>query len=112
MRATELYGVTFAERDDLVAYHPDARVFEVSNADGSPVGLFVLDLYTRDTKRGGAWMNSIVSQSRLRGTHPIVVNNLNVPEARRGQADAAHARRGHHPLPRVRARAARAVRDA
>ncbi|MET0828407.1 MAG: M3 family metallopeptidase [Microbacterium sp.] len=83
--ATELYGVTFAEREDLGAYHPDARVFEVSNTDGSPVGLFVLDLYTRDTKRGGAWMNSIVSQSRLRGTQPIVVNNLNVPKPAAGK---------------------------
>lgn len=77
--ATRLYGVTFAEREDLVAYHPGARVFEVRNADGSPVGLYVLDLYTRDSKRGGAWMNAIVSQSRLRGTAPVVVNNLNVP---------------------------------
>jgi peptidyl-dipeptidase Dcp len=83
--ATQLYGVTFAEREDLSAYHPDARVFEVSNADGSPVGLFILDLYTRDTKRGGAWMNSIVSQSRLRGTLPIVVNNLNVPKPATGK---------------------------
>ncbi len=83
--ATELYGVTFEERSDLGAYHPDARVFEVRDADGSEVGLFVLDLYTRDTKRGGAWMNSIVSQSRLRGTLPIVVNNLNVPKPAAGK---------------------------
>ena len=54
-------------------------MFEVSDADGSAVGLYVLDLYTRDSKRGGAWMNPIVSQSRLRGTLPVVVNNLNVP---------------------------------
>ncbi|WHE34686.1 M3 family metallopeptidase [Microbacterium sp. BDGP8] len=78
--ATRLYGITFRERDDLPAYHEDARVFEVSNEDGSHLGLFVLDLYTRDTKRGGAWMNSIASQSALRGTTPIVVNNLNVPK--------------------------------
>lgn len=78
--ATRLYGVTFAERPDLVAYHPGARVFEVSDADESPVGLYVLDLYTRDSKRGGAWMNPIVSQSALRGTLPVVVNNLNVSE--------------------------------
>ena len=78
--ATDLYGVTFAERPDIPAYHPDARVFELHNADGSELGLFILDLYTRDTKRGGAWMNSIVSQSALRGTRPIVVNNLNVPK--------------------------------
>src|SRR5690606_7861215 len=66
--ASALYGVTFTERDDVVAYHPGARVFEVHDADGSAVGLYVLDLYTRDSKRGGAWMNPIVSQSALRGT--------------------------------------------
>ena len=82
--ATSLYGITFDERTDLVAYHPDARVFEVSNADGSPLGLFILDLYTRDTKQGGAWMNSLVAQSRLRGTAPVVVNNLNVPRPATG----------------------------
>ncbi|WP_341958020.1 M3 family metallopeptidase [Microbacterium sp. LWH13-1.2] len=76
--ATRLYGVTFTERHDLVAYHPGARVFEVHNADGTALGLYVLDLYTRDSKRGGAWMNPIVSQSHLRGTLPVVVNNLNV----------------------------------
>lgn len=83
--ASELYGIAFTERPDLPAYHPDARVFEIHNEDGSALGLFVLDLYTRDTKRGGAWMNSIVSQSRLRGTQPIVVNNLNVPKPAPGQ---------------------------
>jgi len=83
--ATELYGITFTERDDLPAYHPDARVFEIHNADGSALGLFVLDLYTRDTKRGGAWMNPIVSQSRLLDTRPIVVNNLNVPKPAPGR---------------------------
>lgn len=76
--ATGLYGITFAERADLPAYHPDARVFEVFEEDGTPLGLYVLDLYTRDSKRGGAWMNPIVSQSRLRGTAPVVANNLNV----------------------------------
>lgn len=83
--ATRLYGVTFTERGDLIAYHPDARVFEVHDADGSPVGLYVLDLYTRDTKRGGAWMNPIVSQSALRGTLPVVANNLNVPQPGDGE---------------------------
>lgn len=83
--ATELYGITFTERSDLRAYHPEARVFEVHNEDGSALGLFILDLYTRDTKRGGAWMNSLVSQSRLRGTQPVVVNNLNVPKPAPGK---------------------------
>ncbi|WP_052460559.1 M3 family metallopeptidase [Microbacterium gorillae] len=76
--ASALYGVTFAERDDLPTYHEGVRVFEVTDADGSAVGLYVLDLYTRDTKRGGAWMNPIVEQSALEGTLPVVVNNLNV----------------------------------
>jgi peptidyl-dipeptidase Dcp len=82
--ATRVYGVTFTERVDLVAYHPEARVFEVKNDDGSPVGLYVLDLYTRDSKRGGAWMNSLVSQNSLLD-HPVVVtNNLNVPKPAAG----------------------------
>lgn len=83
--ATLLYGLTFRERADIPAYHPDARVFEVFDEDGSALGLFVLDLYTRDSKRGGAWMNSIVRQSRLRDTRPVVVNNLNVPKPAPGE---------------------------
>ncbi|OJU41607.1 MAG: dipeptidyl carboxypeptidase II [Microbacterium sp. 69-10] len=83
--ASQLYGVTFTEREDLVAYHPGARVFEVHDADGRAVGLYVLDLYTRDSKRGGAWMNPIVSQSALRGTLPVVVNNLNVAQPGDGE---------------------------
>jgi peptidyl-dipeptidase Dcp len=78
--ATRLYGLSFTEREDLTAYHPDARIFEVTEDDGSPVGLFVLDLYTRDSKRGGAWMNPLVSESALLGNLPVVVNNLNVPK--------------------------------
>jgi len=83
--ATQLYGITFAERKDIPAYHPDVRVFEVSNADGSPVGLYTLDLYTRDSKRGGAWMNSLISQSELLGHPVIVTNNLNVPKPAAGE---------------------------
>lgn len=83
--ATRLYGITFAERPDIPSYHPGARVFEVTDADGTALGLYILDLYTRESKRGGAWMNSIVSQSRLRGTAPVVVNNLNVPRPGDGE---------------------------
>ncbi|MCC4249011.1 MULTISPECIES: M3 family metallopeptidase [Microbacterium] len=82
--AEQLYGIRITERHDLQGYHPDVRVFEVHNADGSELGLFLLDLYTRDSKRGGAWMNSIVTQSRLRGTPPVVVNNLNVNKPAKG----------------------------
>ncbi|WP_349827848.1 M3 family metallopeptidase [Brevibacterium litoralis] len=83
--AQKLYGVTFEERTDVVGYHPQVRAFEVFEADGSALGLFLLDLYTRDTKRGGAWMNPIVSQSALRGTKPVVVNNLNVTQPGPGE---------------------------
>ncbi|SEC15256.1 peptidyl-dipeptidase Dcp [Paramicrobacterium humi] len=78
--ATRLYGIRFTERPDLVAYHPDARVFEVTEDDGSPVGLYILDLYTRDSKRGGAWMNPLVEQNALFDDPAVVVNNLNVPK--------------------------------
>ncbi|HWJ81139.1 MAG TPA: M3 family metallopeptidase [Nocardioides sp.] len=85
--ANRLYGITFAERDDLTGYHPDVRVFEVKEADGTPVGLYLLDLYTRDSKRGGAWMSSFVDRSELLGIDTaVVVNNLNVPKPAPGEA--------------------------
>ncbi|SEA85957.1 M3 family metallopeptidase [Leifsonia sp. 21MFCrub1.1] len=83
--ANRLYGITFTERPDLVAYHPDARVFEARNEDGSELGLYILDLYTRDSKRGGAWMNPLISQSALLDTPTVVVNNLNVPKPAAGE---------------------------
>ena len=85
--ANRLYGLTFAERTDLDGYHPDVRVFEVKEEDGTPIGLYLLDLYTRDSKRGGAWMSSFVSQSELLGIDTAVVfNNLNVPKPAPGEA--------------------------
>lgn len=78
--ATEVYGITFEERHDLVGYHPDVRVFEVRDEDGTEVGLYLLDLYTRDSKRGGAWMNSLIQQNRLLDQPTVVMNNLNVPK--------------------------------
>jgi len=84
--AEKLYGVTFLERPDLVGWHPESRVFEVSDADGSPVGLYIGDFYTRDSKRGGAWMNPLISQSALLGTPTVVCNNLNVAKPATGQS--------------------------
>jgi peptidyl-dipeptidase Dcp len=78
--AHELYGLSFAERPDLRGYNDEVRVFEVTDEDDAPIGLYLLDLYTRDGKRGGAWMNPIVEQSALMGTLPVVINNLNVPK--------------------------------
>ena len=85
--ANRLYGLTFTERSDLDGYHPDVRVFEVAGEDGTPIGLYLLDLYTRDSKRGGAWMSSFVNQSELLGIDTAVVyNNLNVPKPAAGEA--------------------------
>jgi len=83
--AQVLYGLNFKERHDLPVYQADVRVFEVTNADGSPVGLFLGDYYSRDNKRGGAWMSEYVGQSRLFNTRPVVVNNLNIPKPPQGQ---------------------------
>ncbi|WP_104117373.1 M3 family metallopeptidase [Arthrobacter sp. B1805] len=83
--AHRLYGLTFTERPDLVGYHPDVRVWEVFNEDGSGLGLFLGDYYTRDTKSGGAWMNSFVDQSRLEGTRAVVINNLNISRPGAGE---------------------------
>ena len=83
--ARQLFGMKFKERPDLLAYHPEARVFEVFNEDGSAIGLYIGDFYTRDSKRGGAWMNSLVKQSTLLQQLPVVVNNLNIPKPPQGE---------------------------
>ena len=83
--ATKLFGITFKERPDLTTYHSEARAFEVFNEDGSKLGLFIGDFYTRDSKRGGAWMNNLVDQSFLLGQLPVVCNNLNIPKPAAGQ---------------------------
>ncbi|MFF3112361.1 M3 family metallopeptidase [Kitasatospora sp. NPDC057904] len=79
------YGISFTERPDLTAYHPDARVFEVAEEDGTPLGLFVGDFHARASKRGGAWMDELVSQSALTGRRAVVMNNLNVPKPAPGE---------------------------
>ena len=83
--AHQLYGLTFEERTDLPVYHPDVRVWEVLEADGAPLGLFLADYYARPSKRGGAWMNAYVSQSHLLGTQPVIANHLNVLKPPDGQ---------------------------
>jgi len=83
--ATELYGVTFSERIDLVGYHPQVRVFEVHDGDGTGLGLFLFDPYTRDSKRGGAWMDTLVDQNLLLGERSVVINNLNIVQPSAGQ---------------------------
>ncbi len=83
--ATALYGITFTERDDLHGYHPEVRVFEVGDADGTPIGLFLADFYTRASKQGGAWMDNLVEQNHLLGQLPVVANNANLVKPSPGQ---------------------------
>ena len=78
--ANKLYGLTFRERTDLPVYHPDVRVFDVIDHDGSQLALFYFDPFKRDNKQGGAWMSNFVGQSRLRGTKPVVYNVSNLPK--------------------------------
>jgi len=83
--AEQVYGLTFKERPDLPVYHPDVRAFEVFDADGERLAIFLGDFYARPSKRGGAWMNAYVSQSGLLGTEPVVANHQNIPKPPEGQ---------------------------
>ncbi|MBD5787283.1 M3 family metallopeptidase [Cellulosimicrobium terreum] len=88
--ANRLYGISFTERPDLVGYHPDVRVFEVFDTEtpgepGEGMGLFLADWYTRESKRGGAWMNNLIDQNHLLDQLPVVVNNLNIVKPPAGQ---------------------------
>jgi len=83
--AHQLYGISFKERKDLPVYHPSVRVFEVFDADGKSMALFIADMYARDSKRGGAWMNSYVEQSTLFNKKPVIANHLNIPQPPKGE---------------------------
>ena len=83
--AGKLYGLTFKERHDLPVYEPTVRVFDVFDADGSQLAIFIGDYYARSNKNGGAWMNAYVTQNGLEGTHPVVANHLNIPKPPEGQ---------------------------
>ncbi len=83
--ATQMYGITFKERKDIPTYHPDMRVFEVFNEDGSPLALFYTDYFKRDSKSGGAWMDVFVEQDALAGTLPVVYNVCNYTKPAEGQ---------------------------
>lgn len=83
--ANQIYGISFEERFDLPVYQEDVRVFEVFEADGSTLAMFILDPYARSSKRGGAWMNAYVSQSDLMGTRPVVANHQNISKPPEGE---------------------------
>jgi peptidyl-dipeptidase Dcp len=87
--ATALYGITFHRREDLVGYTADARVYEVREQNGKHLGAVVIDPYTRPTKQGGAWMTSIVDQSELLGSSPVVTNTCNFPPPAQSSAEGS-----------------------
>jgi len=83
--ATALWGLQFEQRDDLPTWHPDQQVFEVKEEDGSHLAILYLDYFARESKRGGAWMNALRSQSNVDGfVTPIVTNNFNFPAPTEG----------------------------
>ncbi|PPU04028.1 dipeptidyl carboxypeptidase II [Xanthomonas arboricola pv. guizotiae] len=83
--ANQEYGLTFKQRTDLPTYRDDITVYDVFDADGKQLAIFIADMYARESKRGGAWMNSYVSQSDLTGFKPVVANHLNIPKPPAGQ---------------------------
>ncbi|WP_242107907.1 M3 family metallopeptidase [Luteimonas aquatica] len=83
--ANQLYGISFKERTDLPKYHADTWTYDVTDHDGKQLAIFIFDPYARPSKRGGAWMNSYVSQSELFGTRPVVANHLNIPKPTAGK---------------------------
>jgi peptidyl-dipeptidase Dcp len=83
--AHELFGLSFKERKDLPVYHPDVRVFDIIDTNGTVMGLFYGDYYARDNKNGGAWMSSFVDQSSLLGQRPVITQNCNYVKPAAGQ---------------------------
>ncbi|MFL6672013.1 MAG: M3 family metallopeptidase [Massilia sp.] len=83
--ANKEFGISFKERKDLPVYNPDVRVFDVFDANGKQLAIFLMDYYARPNKQGGAWMNEYVTQSALLGNHPVVANHLNIPKPGPGE---------------------------
>jgi peptidyl-dipeptidase Dcp len=83
--ANKEFGISFKERKDLPVYDPDVRTFDVFDANGKQLAIFILDYYARPNKQGGAWMNEYVTQSTLLGNMPVVANHLNIPKPAAGQ---------------------------
>ncbi|MDO4881343.1 MAG: M3 family metallopeptidase [Capnocytophaga sp.] len=75
--ATKLYGITFRKREDIPVYHPDVVVYELLEESGEALGLFYGDFFARETKKGGAWMSSFVTQTKLLGQKPVIYNVCN-----------------------------------
>lgn len=83
--AHRVYGLNFKQRKDIPTYHPDMKVFEVSDKSDKPIALFYSDYFRRPTKRGGAWMSAFAKQSDKWGQLPIIYNVCNNAKAPEGQ---------------------------
>ncbi|WP_223477495.1 M3 family metallopeptidase [Oricola indica] len=83
--ATRLFGITFEEIPDVPLYHPDARLWRAKNPDGSHRALFIGDYFARPSKRSGAWMSGLQSQSKLLGETPIILNTMNFAKPPKGK---------------------------
>jgi peptidyl-dipeptidase Dcp len=78
--ATRLFGLSFSARADLPVYHPDVKAYEVRDAGGAVVGVFLQDNFARASKRSGAWMSSLRWQNRNTpggAELPVILNNNN-----------------------------------
>ena len=83
--ATQLYGIRFTPRQDLPVYHPDVQVYEIFDADETPLALFYTDFFKRDSKGGGAWMSNFVNQSTLLDSKPVIYNVCNYTKPPAGE---------------------------
>ncbi|MEX2618166.1 MAG: M3 family metallopeptidase [Alphaproteobacteria bacterium] len=87
--AGRLFGLTFRKHEGVTAYHPDVRVFEVLNAQGKRIAIFLGDYFARPSKRSGAWMSALQGQHRLGADGaeqtPIVLNVMNFARAPAGE---------------------------
>ena len=84
--AGRLFGLSFEEKEGVAAWHPEVRVFEVKNADGSHRAVFLADYFNRPSKRSGAWMSALRSAHRLgKGAAPIIYNIMNFARPPKGQ---------------------------
>ncbi|HEO9145012.1 TPA: peptidyl-dipeptidase Dcp [Enterobacter asburiae] len=83
--ASQLFGIRFVERFDIPVYHPDVRVWEIFDHTGVGMALFYGDFFARDSKQGGAWMDSFVVQSYEFATRPVIYNVCNYQKPGNGR---------------------------
>ncbi|HDR2791784.1 MULTISPECIES: peptidyl-dipeptidase Dcp [Enterobacter] len=83
--ASQLFGISFVERFDIPAYHPDVRVWEIFDHTGEGMALFYGDFFARDSKGGGAWMGNFVEQSYEFAARPVIYNVCNYQKPANGQ---------------------------